>query len=111
MFELQNATLSRNLPLDRLKCERGSHFRIAKRTPVEDFALQMSKMRARCSFLNCKMQPYQGICPLVVQNASVVPIFALQNAHLASLRIIGPVWASLHLFCPVCASLCLFGFL
>ena len=55
-----NAPLSRISRFRCLKCKRGAHFRIAKRTPVEDFAFQMSKMQARCSFSYRQTNPYLG---------------------------------------------------
>ena len=39
-----NAPLSKNSLLGRPKCERGAHFCMAKRTPIKDSDLRISKM-------------------------------------------------------------------
>ena len=77
-----NAPLSKNSLLGRPKCERGAHFCIAKRTPIEDFAFRASKMRAPCLFLHPQTRPCRRFCPSNIQNASVVLIFASPNAPL-----------------------------
>ena len=59
IFESRNAPLSRISPLGCPKCERGAHFCIPKRTPITDFAIRTSKMRAWCSFLHCQTHPYR----------------------------------------------------
>ena len=80
IFASPNAPLSRISRFRYLKCMRGAHFHIAKRTPVEDFAFQMSEMRAWCSFSRCQMHSYRGFCVLDVEIASLVLMFASANA-------------------------------
>ena len=55
---------------------------LLKRTPVEEFTPQMSKIRAWRSFLQCETHHYRGFRPWNVQTASVVLIFASPNAPL-----------------------------
>ena len=50
LFVSPNALLSKTSRFRGLKCERGAHSRITQSTPMEDFALQISKMRALCLF-------------------------------------------------------------
>ena len=68
----QNAPLSKNSPFRCPECERGAHFGIAKRTPIEDFAPRMPKMRVWCSFLHPQTHPYRRFRLSDVHNASLV---------------------------------------
>ena len=60
-----------------------------KRTPIEDFALRKSKMRARSSFSHRQTHPYRRFRRTDVQNASVVFIFASPNAPLSHISPLG----------------------
>ena len=82
IFASPNAPLSRISRFRCLKCERGAHFRIAKRTPIKDFAFQMSEMLAWCSFSRRQTHPYRRLRVSDVYHASVVLIFVSPNAPL-----------------------------
>ena len=60
IFASPNAPLSRISGFRGLNCERGAYFRVAKHTPIKDFGIQMSKMRAWCSFSCRQTHLYQG---------------------------------------------------
>ena len=82
---LPNAPLSRISRFRCLKCKHCAHFRIAKRTPIQDFAFQMSKMQAWCSFSHRQMYPYRGFRVSDVQSSGEVLIFASPNAPLSTI--------------------------
>ena len=83
VLKSQNTPLSRISRFRCLTCKRGAHFRIAKRTPIKDFAFQMSKLRAWCSFSCRQTHTYRGFRVSDFKNTSVVLIFASPNALLS----------------------------
>ena len=74
---------------------------LPKRTPIEEFALRTSRMRAWRSFLNRETHPYRGFRPSDVQNASGVLIFASPTAPLSQISLFG------HLKCERGAHFCI----
>ena len=74
---------------------------LQKPTPIEEFALRTSRMRAWRSFLNREMHPYQGFRASDVQNASDVLIFAFPNAPPSQISPFG------HLKCERGAHFCI----
>ena len=82
IFTSPNAPLSRISCFRCLKCKRGTHFRIAKRTPIKNFALQIFIMQAWYSFSRRQTHPYQRFRVSNVQSASAVLIFPSPYASL-----------------------------
>ena len=130
LSDVQNASVvlivaSQNAPLSQIsllgcpKCERGAHFCIAKRTPIEDFAPRMSRMRAWWSFLHPQTHPYRRFrAPRVISYVNLRAMELPRTILYVILRTMGfprpASYVNLHAMALPCAisfvNLCTTGF-